>query len=106
MKTDKHTVNKQGGYNRLQNTDDGCLLTNLFKLGKSELVTDCERNEAKCKVAKDTEALNLLKRGKADTGDAKQTKAERTDNDTRNKVCGNGGKINKLRKTGKQKSRK
>ena len=100
MQTDQGGIYDHRRKERLDDTDDGCLLTDLFQLGQAELITHGEGDKSECDVGNDTKAGQLIMRN-AETGYVKCTEQERTDQNTGNQVCGNSGKLNLLCQTGK-----
>ena len=90
----KHYVYNDAGENSLEDTDDSSLTADLLKLRNSELVTNSKSDEAKCKVTEDLVVVRSVVGGiKAD---AESSEKEGADEDTRDKICGNSGKSEKL----------
>ena len=106
MKGNEDAVYQKGGDDCLQNTDDGCLLTDLFQLCETEFVTDFESDKAQCKVTDNGEVFYLMKRGESQTVQSECTQQEGTNEDTCHQISGDGGKIQKLCQTGKEQARK
>ena len=90
----KHYIYNDAGENSLEDTDDSSLTADLLKLGNSELVTDSKSDEAKCKVAEDLVVVRSVVGGIK--SDAESSEKEGADEDTRDKICGNSGKSEKL----------
>ena len=92
MKGDKHDNANDSSCYRLQDTDNRCLLTRLFKLGKLELATDREGDKAKGDVTDYSESvLQLAKAEVKSAGERKSAEAEAADQNSGYKItryCG------------------
>ena len=103
MQRNERRIHDDRGKDRLENTDHGCLLTDLFELGKTEFVTHCKSDEAERNVGDDAEAVELLG-GDADAGNVKRAEEERSDKNACYEVRSNSGELNLFRKSGEEKT--
>jgi hypothetical protein len=104
VKSEKNGVNDKRCYDRLKDADNSCLLTRLFKLRETELVSDRESDKAKSDVADKRIATNVLHADKAKTLHVEGTEAEGAKQNARDQIGGNGGKLAKLGKAGEEKA--
>lgn len=111
VQSEKHAATNDGGDYRLQNTDDGCLLTGLLKLGKLEFASDRKGYKAERDVADDSEGVNVLKVWVSEAevksaGKSDSAKAEATDENTCDEIAGDCRELQKLAYTRHKQSRK
>ena len=108
-KSDKRKVDDERRNESLENTDNGCLFAYLLKLTDAEFVTDCKRDKAQSNLRKDVVAFDRFGICKAQPFNAGErcelTEAIGADEDTCNKITGNGGKLEFFNKTREQKAR-
>lgn len=109
MESEKHADTNQACGDCLYYTDNGCLLTGLFKLGESELATDRECDKSKRHLAYKGERGNIGEVVRTESkaiaaGESDSAKAERADENTRDKVACNGRELEDLADAGHKKS--
>ena len=104
VQSDKECINNNRSENSLEDTDNGSLLSYLFKSRDTELVTHRKGDEAESDLRDEAEALYLREIVEAESLNAECTEAEGADNNSRNKICGYGRETYKLCKSGKKES--
>ena len=100
MYADQRGVNQKGCDHRLKNTDNGCLLADLFELREAKLIADRKGDKAERHVGNDRKAMYVFAADEAKTLNANGTDQVRAKHNARNEIRGNGRQARQLCKTG------
>ena len=106
MNSDEHRVHQKRSNDSLHDSDDSSLLARLFELSETELVTDGKGDKAERHVGDNGIGFDVCHADKAKSGNTELTENVRSDEDTRNEVCRDGGELEDLRKSRKHQTRK